>query len=82
MGYGLYHGPRGEIITGRYHGLLEAVEIALKAGCPDLHIAHLTPLYVMPQPHPAYLDEAMARATLEEIVDGASRVPRLPLPGQ
>ena len=71
VGYGLYHGPRGEIITGRYHGLLEVVEIALEAGCPDMHIAHLTPLYVMPQPHPTYLDEAMARATLEEIVDGA-----------
>lgn len=71
VGYGLYHGPKGEIITGRYHGLLEVVEIARDAGCKHLHIAHLTPSYVMPQPHPAYLDEAMARATLDEIINGA-----------
>ena len=71
VGYGLYHGPKGEIITGRYHGLLEAVEIACEARCNTLHIAHLTPSYVMPQPHPAYLDEAMAAATLEEIIGGA-----------
>jgi len=71
VGYGLFHGPKGEIITGRYHGLLEAVEIAREASCQDLHIAHLTPSYVMPQPHPAYLDEAMAAATLNEIIDAA-----------
>jgi N-acyl-D-amino-acid deacylase len=67
--YGIYHGPRGEIITGRYHGLLEAVEIARAAGGARLHIAHLTPAYIVPQPHPAALDEALARATLEAIID-------------
>ncbi len=72
VGYGLYHGPKGEIITGRYHGLLEVVEIAREAGSKKLHIAHLTPSYIMPQPHPGFLDEAMARATLDEIIDGAS----------
>ena len=72
VGYGLYHGPKGEIITGRYHGLLEVVEIAREATSNKLHIAHLTPSYIMPQPHPGYLDEAMARATLDEIIDGAS----------
>jgi N-acyl-D-aspartate/D-glutamate deacylase len=72
VGYGLYHGPRGEIITGRYHGLVEVVEIARAAGCNKLHIAHLTPSYVMPQPHPGYIDEVLARATLEEIIEGAS----------
>jgi N-acyl-D-amino-acid deacylase len=72
VGYGVYHGPTGEIITGRYHGLLEAVEIAKLAGGVRLQIAHLTPAYIIPQPHPALLDEAAARATLIDIVDRAS----------
>jgi len=68
--YGIYHGPRGEILTGRYHGLLEAVEIARQAGGVRLHIAHLTPAYLVPQPHPEHLDEALALATLETLIDG------------
>ncbi len=67
--YGIYCGPRGEILTGRYHGLLEAVEIARLAGGVKLHLAHLTPAYLVPQPHPDYLDEALARATLETLID-------------
>ncbi len=67
--YGIYRGPKGEIITGRYHGLLEAVEISRLAGGVRLHIAHLTPAYLVPQPHPAYLDETLARATLETLID-------------
>ncbi|MCK5570838.1 MAG: hypothetical protein KAJ15_14045, partial [Spirochaetes bacterium] len=71
FGYGLFHAPKGEIITGRYHGLLEAVEISRKAGSVPLNIAHLTPAYSVPQPHPDFLDEALAKATLMDIVDSA-----------
>ena len=71
FGYGLYHGPTGEIFTGRYHGLLEAVEICRQAKGVRLHIAHMTPAYIIPQPHPAFLDEAAAKATLVDIVDRA-----------
>jgi N-acyl-D-amino-acid deacylase len=71
FGYGVFHAPAGEIVTGRYHGLLEAVEISRLAGGVRLHIAHLTPAYIIPQPHPAFLDEAAARATLVDIVDKA-----------
>lgn len=70
-GYSTFQAPTGEIIAGRYHGLLEAVEIAKKAGGIPLQIAHLTPAYLVPQPHPAFLDEALARATLVDIVDKA-----------
>ncbi|MCD6415359.1 MAG: amidohydrolase family protein [Planctomycetes bacterium] len=70
-GYGIFHAPKGEIIAGRYHGLLEAVEISRKANGVQLHIAHFTPAYLIPQPHPAYLTEAAARASLEEVVDKA-----------
>jgi len=68
--YGIYHGPPGEIIAGRYHGLLEAVELSRRAGGVRLHLAHLTPAFLVPQPHPGYLDEALARATLEAVIDG------------
>ena len=71
FGYGLFHAPKGEIITGRYHGLLEAVEISRKAGSVPLNIAHLTLAYSVPQPHPDFLDEALAKATLMDVVDSA-----------
>jgi len=71
-GYGLYHGPKGEIITGRYHGLLEAVEIAKIAGTPLL-IAHIGPAYVIPQPQPELLEKAAAQATLTEVIDKAKQ---------
>jgi N-acyl-D-aspartate/D-glutamate deacylase len=70
-GYGIFHAPRGEIITGRYHGMLETVEIAKRADGVRLHIAHLTPAYLIPQPHPALLDKAAAEATLADIIDKA-----------
>ncbi len=70
-GYGLFHAPTGEIIAGRYHGLLEAVEVAHKANGVQLHIAHFTPVYIIPQPHPDYVDKAIAQASLEAIIDKA-----------
>jgi N-acyl-D-amino-acid deacylase len=70
-GYGIYHGPKGEIFAGRYHGLLETVEICRKANGIPANIAHFTPAYIVPIPQPAYLAEAVARATLEEIIDKA-----------
>ena len=70
-GYGIYHGPKGEIFAGRYHGLLETVEICRKANGIPANIAHFTPAYIVPLPQPAYLVEAVARATLEEIIDKA-----------
>lgn len=70
FGYGVFHAPVGEIIVGRYHGLLEAVEIARLANV-RLHIAHMTPAYLIPQPHPDFLDTAIAQATLADIIDVA-----------
>lgn len=69
--YGIFDAPAGEILTGRYHGLLEAVEISRMAGNARLHLSHITPAYLVPQPHPPALDEALARATIEDIVEKA-----------
>jgi N-acyl-D-amino-acid deacylase len=70
--YGLYNGPQGETVTGRYHGLLEVLEYAMAVPGTNLMISHLTPLYLVPHPHPAYVDDAIRRATLEEIIDRPS----------
>ncbi|MBE3085406.1 MAG: amidohydrolase family protein [Bacteroidetes bacterium] len=67
--YGLFIGPKGEIITGRYHGLLEILEYAKQIPGIRVMISHLTPIYIIPQPHPDYMDEAIVRATLEEIIE-------------
>jgi len=70
-GYGIYHGPVEDVIVGMYRGVVEAIEISRKAGIP-LHIAHLSNVYRVFQPHPDYLDEAGAKATLE-VIDNARK---------
>ncbi len=67
--YGLYNGPQGETVTGRYHGLIEVLDYASEVPGLNMMISHLTPIYLVPHPHPAYVDDAIRRATLEEIVD-------------
>jgi len=68
--YVLYYGPPEDIWVGRYRGLLEAIEVCKRANIP-LHIAHIPNAYLLPLPHPDYLEEAAARATME-IVDRAN----------
>jgi len=63
IGYGIYHGPLENAFVGTYRGLLEAIDISRQAECA-LHVGHLINAYRMPQPHPDFLDEAAAKATL------------------
>jgi N-acyl-D-amino-acid deacylase len=70
FGYGIYHGPIEDVWVGRFRGYMEAIEISKRAGVP-LHIAHFSNAYKIPQPHPDFLEEATARATLIEIIDKA-----------
>jgi N-acyl-D-amino-acid deacylase len=65
-GYGIYHGPTEDVWVGRYRGLHEAFEISRKANI-SLHISHLSNIYRIPQPHPEFLEEAVAKATLWNI---------------
>jgi len=71
FGYGLDYAPPGEVFTGRYHGLLEAVDLSRRANNIPQLIAHFNNGYLLPQPHPEYLDEAAARATLDEVIEPA-----------
>ena len=64
--YGIVHRPIEEVFIGEYIGLMEAIDISRKANLP-LHIAHLINVYRIPQPHPAFLEEAVAKATLWNI---------------
>lgn len=70
VSYGRYYGPPEDVWVGKYRGYLEALEISRKAKIP-LHIAHLGTAYIFPQPHPDFLEEAAAKATLVEIIDKA-----------
>lgn len=64
VGYIVFHGPTEDVYVGRYRGYLEAIEVGRQTGA-RVHVAHLGTAYPIFQPHPAYLDEASARATLE-----------------
>jgi len=70
VGYGIFHGPMEDVWVGGYRGVQEAIEVARRSGV-SLHIAHLSNVFNIPQPHPAYLEEAAARATLD-IIDSAT----------
>jgi len=65
-GYGIYHGPAEDVWVGMYRGIQEVIEISRQTGVP-VHIAHLSNVYLTPQPHPEFLEEATARATLWNI---------------
>jgi N-acyl-D-aspartate/D-glutamate deacylase len=69
FGYGIFHGPRGELFLGRYHGLLEAIEIAHKANDIPVIIQHFTPAFLLPAPQPESFQAAHAAVTLSEIID-------------
>ncbi|MEE9612633.1 MAG: amidohydrolase family protein, partial [Desulfatiglandales bacterium] len=70
--YVLYYGPLEDIWVGTFKGYLEAIEVSRQSGVP-LHIAHFGRAYKIPQPHPDFLEEAAARATLTEIIDKARK---------
>jgi len=69
--YGVYFGPPEDVFVGRYRGYLEAIEISRKTNTP-VHIAHYITAFHIPQPHPDYLDEAAAKATVEIIAEARS----------
>ncbi len=63
VAYDLSLSPPEDIMVGVYKGYLEAIEIGRRAGIP-VHIAHLCSAYQISQPHPEFLEEAAAQATL------------------
>jgi N-acyl-D-aspartate/D-glutamate deacylase len=66
VAYELYLGPPDFISAGTYLGYVQALEVSRRANIP-VHIVHLSTAFRIHQPHPDYLDEAAAKATLELI---------------
>jgi len=58
-----YLGPPENVSLGVYEGVMEAIEIGRLTGIP-VHIAHLGNLYMTTQPHPDFLEEATAKASV------------------
>ena len=73
IGYGTNYAPPGEAIAGRFHGIAESVELSGKADNITHLIGHLNPGYLAPMPHPEYLDAAVARATIDMIIEPARK---------
>ena len=73
IGYGTNYAPPGEAIAGRFHGIAESVELSGKANSVTHLIGHVNPGYLVPMPHPEYLDAAVARATIDMIIDPARK---------
>jgi len=65
-GYGIFHGPMEDVWVGMYRGVQEVIDIGRQTGVP-VHIAHFSNVYLIPQPHPEFLEEAAARASLWNI---------------
>jgi N-acyl-D-amino-acid deacylase len=68
--YGVFYGPVEDAYVGMYRGYVEILEVARRTGV-RLHIAHLDNAYMLPQPHPDFLETAGAQATLDSFIAGA-----------
>lgn len=62
--YAVFYGPLDHVFTGVYQGYMEVFQVCRETGV-KLHIAHLSTAFHLPQPHPGFLEEAAAKATLD-----------------
>jgi len=58
-----YLGPPENVWVGVYEGVMEAIEIGKRTGVP-VHMAHISNMYMTPQPHPEFLEQATAKASV------------------
>lgn len=71
--YGWFIGHKGEVMCGRYQGLVEFMEYYRRFPGLRTMIAHLTNAFVVPQPHSLALEHAMMDETMELLVDQPNR---------
>ncbi len=67
--YGVYVGEKGDVACGRYHGLLEFMELFKTTPKLTACYSHLTNAFVAPMPHSQALEDAMLDETLRIFVD-------------
>ena len=58
-----YLGPPENVGIGVYKGVMEAIDIGKRTGVP-VHMAHISNMYMTPQPHPEFLEKATAKASV------------------
>lgn len=68
--YGVFVGETGDVLCGRYHGLLEFMELFRKTPGVTAVYSHITNAFVLPMPHSQELEDAMIDETLRTFVDG------------
>jgi len=67
--YGVYVGEPGEVLCGRYHGLMEFMELFKETPKLTACYAHLTNAFLAPMPHSQAMEDAMIDETLRTFVD-------------
>ncbi len=67
--YGVYVGEPGDVICGRYLGLLEFMELFKETPKLTAAYSHLTNAFLAPMPHSQELEDAMIDETLRKFVD-------------
>jgi N-acyl-D-amino-acid deacylase len=67
--YGVYIGEPGEVLCGRYHGLLEFMELFKETPKLTACYSHLTNAFLAPMPHSQAMENAMLDETMCMFVD-------------
>lgn len=67
--YGVYVGEPGEVLCGRYHGLMEFMELFKETPELTACYSHLTNAFLVPMPHSQALEDAMIDETMRIFVD-------------
>jgi N-acyl-D-aspartate/D-glutamate deacylase len=67
--YGVFYGPSGDILCGRYHGFVEFLEYLKRTPKLRASISHLTNAFLAPMPHSQTFEDAMIDETLRLFVD-------------
>jgi len=67
--YGVYVGEPGEVLCGRYHGLMEFMELFKETPKLTACYSHLTNAFLVPMPHSQKMEDAMIDETLHIFVD-------------
>ena len=67
--YGVYVGEKSDVNAGRYHGLLEFMELFQTTPKLTACYAHMTNAFVTPMPHSQALEDALLDETLRIFID-------------
>jgi N-acyl-D-aspartate/D-glutamate deacylase len=67
--YGVFYGPNGDILCGRYHGFVEFIEYIGRVPKLRASISHLTNAFLAPMPHSQTFEDAMVDETLRLFID-------------